>query len=176
VFLPAWLITNCWLSWTPGLSLLSQPKIRAALCARSRSCAASNLDTAAARGASDRYSTPPTCAGAAAVFAAFATKTGKVAQIRGNRERNSSAADYQGGAEKIVPAAFEVLKGQFPIAPAPIIKAPVETYAEVTRTIAKAEERKNIAALLASTSGLRDAMILREILGPPRSLRAIDPL
>jgi hypothetical protein len=80
------------------------------------------------------------------------------------------------GAEKIVPAAFEVHKGQFPIAPAPIIKAPVETYAEVTRTIAKAEERKNIAALLASTSGLRDAMILREILGPPRSLRAIDPL
>jgi hypothetical protein len=79
-------------------------------------------------------------------------------------------------AEKMVPAAFEVHEGPLPIAPAPIFKAPAETYARVTSTIAKAEERTNIATLLASTSGLRDAMILREILGPPRGLRVIDPL
>jgi hypothetical protein len=62
-----------------------------------------------------------------------------------------------------------------PIAPAPIFKAPAETYAGTTRAIAKTEERRaDIAALLASTSGLRDAVILREILGPPRGLRLID--
>jgi hypothetical protein len=81
------------------------------------------------------------------------------------------------GAEKMVPAAFEVHEGPFPITPAPINKATTEAYAGVTSTIAKAEERRTgIATLLASTSGLRDAIILREILGPPRSLRAIDPL
>jgi hypothetical protein len=31
-----------------------------------------------------------------------------------------------------------------------------------------------MVTLLASKSGLRDAMILREILGPPRGLGAID--
>jgi hypothetical protein len=86
------------------------------------------------------------------------------------------------GGEEIAPPsitgapAFEVHKGPFPIAPAPIIKAPVETYAGATPTITKAEKRTNIATSLASTSGLRDAIILREILGPPRGLRAIDPL
>jgi hypothetical protein len=33
-----------------------------------------------------------------------------------------------------------------------------------------------MAALLASTAGLRDAVILREILGPPRGLRLIDTM
>jgi len=52
-----------------------------------------------------------------------------------------------------------------------------EPYAATTRTIAKAEEpRADIATLLASTSGLRDAIILREILGPPRGLRVIDAM
>ena len=77
-----------------------------------------------------------------------------------------------GGAEKMVPPAFEVQEGSLPIAPPPIFKAPAETYAGVTPTIAKAEVRRtDIATLLASTSGLRDAIILREILGPPRGLR-----
>ena len=53
--------------------------------------------------------------------------------------------------------------------PPPIFKAPAETYAGVTPTIAKAEERRtDITTLLASTSGLRDAIILREILATAR--------
>src|SRR5437660_2587292 len=77
-----------------------------------------------------------------------------------------------GGAEKMVPLAFEVQERSFPIAPPAIFKAPAETDAGVTPTIAKAEERRtDLATLLASVSGLRDAMILREILGPPRGLR-----
>jgi len=81
------------------------------------------------------------------------------------------------GAEKMVPPVFEVQEGQLPIAPAPIFKAPAETYAGVTPTIAKAEgPRADVATLLASTYGLRGAIILREILGPPRGLRTVDPL
>jgi hypothetical protein len=79
------------------------------------------------------------------------------------------------GAEKMVPPAFEVQEGPLSIAPPPIFKAPAETYAGVTPTIAKAEERRtDIGTLLASTSGLRNAMILREILGPPRGLRMLE--
>ena len=79
------------------------------------------------------------------------------------------------GAEKMVPPAFEVQEGQLPIAPPPIFKAPAETYAGVTPTIAKAEgPRADVATLLASTSGLRGAIILREILGPPRGLRTLE--
>jgi hypothetical protein len=77
------------------------------------------------------------------------------------------------GPENIVPPAFEVREGLLPSAPPPIFKAPVEVYAGGTRTTVKTEEsRTDIATLLASTSGLRGAMILREILGPPRGLRA----
>jgi hypothetical protein len=80
-------------------------------------------------------------------------------------------------AEKMVPSAFEVHEKTFPIAPPPIFKAPVETDAGVTPTIARAEERRtDITTFLASTSRLRDAIILREILGPPRGLRMLDLL
>jgi hypothetical protein len=85
--------------------------------------------------------------------------------------------------EKITPPkirgapAFEVHEGPLPIESPPTIKAPAEAYAAATRTIAKTDEaRSDIATLLASKSGLRGAMILREILGPPRGLRAIDLL
>ena|ERR1700738_3076557 len=82
-----------------------------------------------------------------------------------------------GGAEKMVPPAFEVQEGSLPIAPPPIFKAPAETDAGVTPTIARAEERRtDITTFLASTSRLRDAIILREILGPPRGLRMLDLL
>src|ERR1700730_7731762 len=81
------------------------------------------------------------------------------------------------GAEKMVPPAFEIQEGSFPIAPPSIFKAPVETDTGVTPTIARAEERRtDITTLLASTSGLRGAIILREILGPPRGLRMLDRL
>src|SRR6267143_4998880 len=78
-------------------------------------------------------------------------------------------------AEKVVSPTFEVHEEPLPIAPPPMFKAPAETYLGVTPTTAKAKVRRtDIAMLLASTSGLRDAMILREILGPPRGLRALE--
>jgi hypothetical protein len=81
------------------------------------------------------------------------------------------------GAEKMVPPAFEVQERSFPIAPPPIFKAPAQADAGVTPTIVKAEVRRtDITTLLASTSRLRDAIILREILGPPRGLRMLDRL
>jgi hypothetical protein len=74
----------------------------------------------------------------------------------------------------MVSSAFEVHEGPLPIAP-PITKSPAEVYAEKKRTPVKREEpTRDIATLLASTSGLRDAIILREILGPPRGLRMLD--
>ena len=73
--------------------------------------------------------------------------------------------------------AFEVQEEPSPIAPSPITKVPAEVDVRVAPTITKKEEsRTGIAVLLASTSGLRDAMILREILGPPRGLRTLDLL
>jgi hypothetical protein len=81
------------------------------------------------------------------------------------------------GAEKMVPPAFEVQEGSLPIAPPPIFKAPAQADAAVRPTIAKAEVRRtDVATLLASTSGLREAIILREILGPPRGSRMLDLL
>jgi hypothetical protein len=67
--------------------------------------------------------------------------------------------------------AFEVHKGPLPIAPPPTGKI----VGEATQTITRTEKaRIDIATLLASTSGLRGAMILREILGPPRGLQALE--
>jgi hypothetical protein len=55
----------------------------------------------------------------------------------------------------------------------PIITMPVEAYAAATQTVAKrADFKVNIATLLASRSSLREAILLREILGTPRGLQA----
>src|SRR6266404_3187572 len=76
-----------------------------------------------------------------------------------------------------VAPAFEVHEGPLAVEQPPIIKAPVEAYAAATRPIAKGAELKtDIATLLASKSGLRDAIILREIFGSPRSLQPLDLL
>jgi hypothetical protein len=86
-------------------------------------------------------------------------------------------------AEKIIPPnltgapAFEVHEESLPIEPPPIIKAPAEAYAAATRPVAKGEESKtDIAILLASTSGLRNAIILREIFGRPRGMQRLDEM
>jgi hypothetical protein len=91
--------------------------------------------------------------------------------------RESPPSEAARPAEKIIPPkltgapAFEVHEGSLPLEPPPIIKTPVEAYAAATRPAAKGEELKtDIAVLVASTSGLRNAIILREIFGPPRSL------
>ena len=59
----------------------------------------------------------------------------------------------------------------------PIIRPPVEAYAAATQAVAKrADSTMNIATLLASKFSLREAILLREILGPPRGLQAFDLL
>jgi hypothetical protein len=52
----------------------------------------------------------------------------------------------------------------------------VETYAAATRPGSKEGFNADIATLLASKATLREAIILREILGPPRALRASELL
>jgi hypothetical protein len=37
-------------------------------------------------------------------------------------------------------------------------------------------QQQSLSAKLRSPQGLRDAIILREIFGPPRSLQALDPI
>jgi hypothetical protein len=78
-----------------------------------------------------------------------------------------------------VPAAsaFEVHEGALPLEPQqpPIIKAPVEAYAAAARpSAARTDFKEDIATLLASKSSLREAILLREILGTPRGLQALD--
>jgi hypothetical protein len=59
----------------------------------------------------------------------------------------------------------------------PIIRPPAEAYAAATQAVAKrADSKMNIATLLASKSSLRELILLREILGPPRGLQAMDLL
>src|SRR5437016_4443247 len=75
-----------------------------------------------------------------------------------------------------VAPAFEVHEGLLPIEPPPISKTPVEAYAvpKAFGVPKSADLKTDVAILLASKSGLRDAIILREVFGPPRSLQALD--
>jgi hypothetical protein len=71
--------------------------------------------------------------------------------------------------------AFEVQQGPPALESVPVIKSAAEAYAIATQPISKSVETKiDLATLLKSTSGLRDAIILREIFGPPRSLQPLD--
>jgi hypothetical protein len=58
----------------------------------------------------------------------------------------------------------------------PIIKTPVEAYAapKAFGVANRADFKTNIDSLLVSKSGLREAILLREILGQPRGLQAIE--
>ncbi len=70
---------------------------------------------------------------------------------------------------------FEVHEGLLPVEQPPIIKTPTAAYAPPMSPVAKgADFKTDIATLLTSKSGLRDAIILREIFGPPRSLQPLD--
>lgn len=76
----------------------------------------------------------------------------------------------------IIPeGAFEVRQdAQPPSEPAPS-KSAAEAYAIATAsTPAPARVETSITALLRSPSGLRNAIILREVFGPPRSLQDVD--
>jgi hypothetical protein len=71
---------------------------------------------------------------------------------------------------------FEVHDAPPPLEPPPaVIKAAEEAYSIATQPISKSREaRVDIVTMLKSTSGLRDAIVLREIFGPPRSLQPLD--
>jgi len=69
------------------------------------------------------------------------------------------------------PAFQEVQQGQ----PLPVIKTAAEAYSIASQPIPIATRTESdVATLLRSTSGLRNAIILREIFGPPRSLQPLD--
>jgi hypothetical protein len=75
----------------------------------------------------------------------------------------------------VAETAFEVHHGPAPLESAPVIKTPAEAYAFATRQVPKPTETKiDLATMLRSSSGLRDAIILREIFRPPRSLQPLD--
>jgi hypothetical protein len=81
----------------------------------------------------------------------------------------------------VVPApvtpAFEIYEGALGVElePPAIVKTSVGIDTAAARPIAKEQDvKKDIATLLASSSGLRNAIILREIFGPPRSLQPLD--
>jgi hypothetical protein len=99
--------------------------------------------------------------------------------------RKSSPPEQAIHAEEVIPppvplpapSAFEVHEGALPLElqQPPIIKAPVEAYAAAARpSAARGDFKRDIATLLASKSSLRDAILLREILGTPRGLQAMD--
>jgi len=73
------------------------------------------------------------------------------------------------------PAVFEVQEAAATTEPPRLIATTAATYAAATQQKVTPEGReKGIAALLKSPSGLREAIVLREIFAPPLSLRAID--
>ena len=91
-----------------------------------------------------------------------------------------------GGLQQIVPpvvpgsaaATFEV-QAAFPVEPQQpsIIETVVESDATASRIVAKrAGSKRDLATLLGSKSSLREAILIREILGPPRGLQAMDLL
>jgi hypothetical protein len=100
-------------------------------------------------------------------------------------QKESPSPEQPSRVEKIVPPpvpaaaapAFEVHESTEPleVQQEPIVKTFVETYAAAPGPIVNRPDLKtDIAGLLASKSGLREAILLREILGPPRGLQALD--
>jgi len=70
---------------------------------------------------------------------------------------------------------FEVHEAPPSLTPKDSIKSPAEGYTTSTGPKAKLTGSvTDIATLLRSTAGLRNAIILREIFGPPRSLQPFD--
>ena len=73
------------------------------------------------------------------------------------------------------PKTFRAPVTPSPIEPLPSLDAPAETYEASTASVTKAKGAPaDLVALPRSTSGLRQAMILREVFGPPRSFQPLD--
>jgi hypothetical protein len=77
--------------------------------------------------------------------------------------------------KSVVPApVFEIHEAP-PSVPTVAIKSPVEAYAIATESRTDVARTKTyVATLVRSPAGLRNAVILREILGPPRGLTPLD--
>jgi hypothetical protein len=100
-----------------------------------------------------------------------------LSQLRRDKPRKREAALKEKPAPPAIRRVEENIPPKIIDAPAFEIREAREAYAAGTRPIAKTEEpRAHIVTLLTSTSGLRNAVILREILGPPRGLRVIDAM
>lgn len=70
---------------------------------------------------------------------------------------------------------FEVQAKAAPLAIESLSDRSIDAYGVVTRAAATGKgARSELAALLASPAGLRQAIILREVFGPPRSLQPFD--
>ena len=69
---------------------------------------------------------------------------------------------------------FAVEAGPPPVAPIREAEVVAASRPVASQSISKPEAKIDLAVLLKSTSGLRDAIILREIFGPPRSLQPLD--
>ena len=100
-------------------------------------------------------------------------------------QRESASLEQPSRFEQIIPPpvpapvapTFEVHEGTpVELQQPPITKPPVEAYAATQAVAKRADFTMNIAMLLLSKSGLREAILLREILGPPRGLQAFDLL
>ena len=99
-------------------------------------------------------------------------------------QRESAPLEQPSRLQEIVPPpsaapAFEVHE-TLPLEPQQpkIIKAPVESYTspKAFEVAKRADFRTDIGTLLASKSSLREVILLREILGRPRGLQALDVL
>ena len=100
-------------------------------------------------------------------------------------QRESAPVEQPSELEQIAPPlvpppvapAFEVQEAlPVELQQPPIIKTPVEAYAapKASGVLTTADFKANIATLLASKSSLREVILLREILGTPRGLQAMD--
>jgi hypothetical protein len=86
-----------------------------------------------------------------------------------------TGAEVSGPQTIATASSFEVHEGLSAFESSLSIKGPRAASAAAMQKVAtKPDSRTEIATLLASKSSLRDAMILREILGPPRGLRAMN--
>ena len=99
-------------------------------------------------------------------------------------QTESAPLGQSGGLQQILPpvvpasaaATFEV-HDAFAVEPQQpsTIKTAAESNAAASQIVAKrAGSKRDIATLLGSKSSLREAILIREILGPPRGLQALD--
>ena len=99
-------------------------------------------------------------------------------------QRESTPIEQPGRLPQFVPpvvpasvaATFEVHEA-FPVErqQPSIVKTAVDSDAMASQVFAKhAGSKRDIATLLGSKSSLREAILIREVLGPPRGLQALD--